>query len=230
MRIQLLAAALLLGTAIPAMAADAVVDEVVVVDSAYNWSGLYVGAQGGYAWGDSHWSDSIGYYHSDIDPDGFFGGIYAGYNYQFANNVVFGIDADINASGIDGSEDLRYGGGVDSFHALVGDVKYTAAVRARLGYAMDRWMPYIAGGLSVSEYEWSLVEDTGYVDFRNKETFTGWNIGVGAEYAFTDNVIFRGEYRYSDFGSYDAYESWTGNNTEVDLKTNDIRLGVAYKF
>jgi len=33
-----------------------------------------------------------------------------------------------------------------------------------------------------------------------------------------------------DFGSYDAYESWTGYNTEVDLKTNDIRLGIAYKF
>ncbi|MBL8578797.1 MAG: porin family protein [Mesorhizobium sp.] len=51
-------------------------------------------------------------------------------------------------------------------------------------------------------------------------------MGLGGEYAFTDNLIGRIEYRYTDFGNqhFDDYDF------DMDLSTNDIRLGVAYKF
>ena len=47
MRICLLAFALLSGTGVPALAAD-VVDDTVIIDGVFNWSGVYVGVQGGY--------------------------------------------------------------------------------------------------------------------------------------------------------------------------------------
>ncbi len=64
MRIQLLAASLAFGVSFPAYAADAVVEEVVVVDAAYDWSGVYVGAQIGNSWADDARVNFAGY------PDG----------------------------------------------------------------------------------------------------------------------------------------------------------------
>ena len=63
MKIHALAAAVLLGSTALAAAADAIVDEVVVVDTAYNWSGVYVGGQVGYAFG------SADYTYDPNDPD-----------------------------------------------------------------------------------------------------------------------------------------------------------------
>src|SRR5687768_8058092 len=101
MKIHVLAAAVLLGSTALAAAADAIVDEVVVVDTAYNWSGVYVGGQVGYAFGSADYTydpndpDQNSDYDYDHNPDGFIGGVYAGYNYQFTNGVVLGGEADI---------------------------------------------------------------------------------------------------------------------------------------
>src|SRR6185312_1701312 len=90
-------------------AADAIVaEEVVIVDTTFNWSGVYVGAQAGYGFnGNSEYiynddpDSSYGYEH---DLDGALAGAYVGYNYQFSNGVVLGAEldaawADINGSG-----------------------------------------------------------------------------------------------------------------------------------
>lgn len=226
---QIVAAVLLIGSSTYALAADAVVEEVVIVDTAYNWSGAYVGAQAGYAWGDSYldlteWGPDSG---STLDPDGFFGGLYAGYNHQFSNNVVLGVDADFNLSSIDSSGSVYEEGSFLGDHRATADVKYSGAIRARLGYAVDRWLPYIAGGLSAAKYEFDLGEPGDHVDAEGSKTLTGWNLGAGVEFAATDNIIVRGEYRFSDFGDYDFDSEYDGS---IDLATHDIRLGIAYKF
>lgn len=232
MKMKVLAAALLLGSSSLAIAADAVVYEPVAFEEipvGFNWTGAYIGAQVGYAWGDSY------YYNEDdesanYDPDGFFGGVYVGYNHQLANNVVLGVDADLNFSGIDSRVGYDYLGEQWDDHVGVSDVKYTGALRARLGYAIDRWLPYVAGGLSVAKYEFNLDHDgSGDWDFKQEDTFVGWNIGAGVEYAATDNIIVRAEYRFSDFGDYNYSDDWADDG-HIDLKTHDIRLGVAYKF
>lgn len=194
----------------------------------FNWTGGYVGAQVGYAWGDSYFQVDEEHYDATIDPEGFFGGLYGGYNYQFTNNVVLGLDADINASDIDGTVALNHGGSPMDGVDMTGDVKYTAAVRGRLGYAVDRWLPYIAGGVSVAKYEFTI--DDGTTTYPEEDTFTGWNIGAGVEFAATDNIIIRGEYRYTDFGDWNGFSEWDSTDGSADLSTNDIRLGIAYKF
>ncbi|WP_269930228.1 outer membrane protein [Aminobacter sp. HY435] len=227
----LLATTVLLGLAGTAGAADAVVYDQAV-SSAYNWSGIYVGAAIGYAWGDSPFENRTGDYvqRTDYDPDGVLGGVYVGYNHQFANNVVLGIDADINAAHLTG------GGGEysDNDGPLVGldtssKMNWNGAVRARAGYAMDRFLPYVAGGLSFGGYEFELLGDN-VLMFSEKETMVGWNIGAGIEYAATDNLILRAEYRYSDFGSKDYAELRGEEAGKIKLRTHDIRLGLAYKF
>ncbi len=232
MKMKVLAAALLLGSTGFAMAADPALP-IEEIPTGFNWTGGYIGAQVGYAWGDSHYSEpEYPSYYGNYDPDGFLGGAYVGYNHQFDNRLVLGAEADFAFAGIDG-DSLYYSGGGSYWDDTVGtaDLKWSGALRARLGYAFDRFMPYLAGGLAFARYDYSFREDSGD-GFDASETMTGWTIGAGAEYAATDNIILRAEYRYSDFGSNrvneaDTVDWWTN---EVDLKTHDIRIGVAYKF
>ncbi|EFG9153021.1 porin family protein, partial [Escherichia coli] len=101
------------------------------------------------------------------------------------------------------------------------------AARLRAGYAFDRFLPYVAGGVAFADMDHTLV---GPLEaYRFSDTYTGWTIGAGLEYALTDNVILRSEYRYTDFGSAD-FAVPTGEENKVDLKSHDVRLGISYKF
>jgi len=206
------------------LAADAVVVEVpeVYVAPVFSWTGGYIGGQVGYLWGDGSASSAI-FDDSDVEPDGWLGGVYVGYNYQFTNNVVLGIDADFAWTGADDDSTIFLGGlEAGTLHS---ELDWEGAVRARLGYAVDRWLPYIAGGVAFGKLDGQAFDLTGASIASDDETNTGWTIGAGLEYAFTDNVIGRAEYRYTDFGDFDF-----GGDISTDMTTNDVRLGIAYKF
>ncbi|MDH6235235.1 outer membrane immunogenic protein [Mesorhizobium soli] len=229
MRKYIIASALIAASITGAKAADVVVQEPVAI---YNWSGVYVGAQIGYAWANARFENSYGD-SSDLNPRGFFGGIYGGYNYQFSNDVVIGVDADINAADIRRGSDYYFEGKLNNDRIDASSkVKWTGAVRARLGYAMDRFLPYIAGGYSAAQFEMSLYDAAFNREFSEKTTRNGWNLGVGLDYAATDNLILRAEYRYSDYGRRNSDDFWGDQNESqrIKFRTNDIRLGIAYKF
>lgn len=224
----LLIATTIATTSSAAIAADAVAAEPSA--SSYSWTGAYVGVQGGYAWGGSDVGYHIGNGEtlvSSHDPDGFVGGVYAGYNHQLANSVVLGVDADIAWT--------KAGSGFRPFNVFTSaavDFDYSAAVRARIGYASGRWLPYIAGGLAISQAEISY--DMAFQDAVVTDTLTGWTLGAGTEYAASDNLVLRVEYRYSDYGNgtakASAFPSYPNDRATYDLRSSDIRLGIAYKF
>jgi outer membrane immunogenic protein len=227
MKVRLLAAAFLLGSTALAAAADAIVDEVVVVDTAYNWSGVYVGGQVGYAFGSADYTleeleSGFDYEH---DPDGFIGGVYAGYNYQFTNGVVLGGEADIVWGDV---EDSSVAQGNDNFSATT-SIDWMGAARLRLGYAMGRFLPYVAAGVAFGQFDF-VERDEGDFYGEADEDLIGWTLGLGAEYAVTDNWIVRGEYRYTDFDDQDFVEQPVDDDWSAKLRSHDIRLGIAYKF
>lgn len=194
------------------------------------WTGGYIGLQAGYAGGDSRYSNEWGEF-ANHDPDGLFGGVYAGYNHQLSNNIVLGVEADISAGSIDSSVDHYWSeGNIATGHVANAKLKRSAALRARFGYAADRFMPYLAAGVSFGKYEFNLDHNgAGTMDFKDERSLTGWNIGAGLDFAVTQNVLVRAEYRYTDFGTKDFQHDW-GGNSKIDLATHDVRLGVAYKF
>lgn len=223
-----------------AQAADVVAAQEpapVVAAPAFSWTGFYAGGQIGGSWSDTDvkgHSAVIDYTKSfSPDPSGFIGGLYAGYNFDIGNNVVLGIETDWVWGDMDENDKFTYN--------TVGDVvssklkeKWAGATRARVGYAMDRWMPYLAGGVAYSKVDsnYRLKSSKGDVypmySASGSDTLTGWTIGAGVDYAMTDHLILRAEYRYTDFGD----EDYSKNNIKynVDYKTNDFRVGVAYKF
>ncbi|ESX19612.1 hypothetical protein X767_23055 [Mesorhizobium sp. LSJC264A00] len=163
-----------------------------------------------------------------MDPDGFVGGIYAGYNYQLGNNLVLGIEGDINYADVHGLSPLLSAAGI-SFpdQNFDGKVDWTGSIRGRLGYSIDRFLPFVTAGGAFAHYDvGNTVVGT---EHALNDTLSGWTVGVGADYAFTDSLIGRVEYRYSDFGTTRA-GAVLFQDYDVDLKTNDIRIGLAYKF
>jgi outer membrane immunogenic protein len=227
MKKLLLASTFLGAMSVSALAADAVVESPpeVYVAPVFSWTGGYIGGQVGYLWvaGDVISEDGT---TAEPEPDGWLGGIYVGYNYPFDNNVVIGADADFAWSGADDSATAFDGGG-DPIGSLDTELEWEGAVRARLGYAVDRFLPYIAGGVAFGRLSGEALDAMGSFGEAD-ETNTGWTLGVGLEYAFRDNIIGRAEYRYTDFGDFDF--TFPDFNATSDLTTNDVRLGIAYKF
>ncbi|MET2831976.1 outer membrane protein [Mesorhizobium shangrilense] len=208
--------------------------EALPVAATYNWSGGYVGAQIGYAWGRSVFSTPNDDETGRFDPDSVIGGLYLGYNHQINGGPwVVGVDGDLTFGGEHKAHKWSWSGdGVyDPDHVTIGQIDYAVALRARVGYAVDRWLPYVAGGVSTARFAFALDHDgTENWDFQQKQTLTGWNIGVGVEYAATDNLVVRAEYRYTDFGSKNYYDANWDGESKINLSSNDLRLGVAYKF
>jgi outer membrane immunogenic protein len=193
--------------------------------AAFTWTGGYVGAQAGHVWGDGSFGGIDD--HANPQPAGFFGGVYAGANYQFGNDVVVGIEADMAWSGADDSALVYNSAGIawPADYPVIQEINRTGAVRARLGYAVGRWLPYVVGGVAFAAVDQRLVG----ADGNFNTTYTGWTLGLGTEYAFSDNVIFRAEYRYADLGSK-TFDVQDAPPLVIGLKTSDVRMGVAYKF
>ncbi|MDQ0505509.1 outer membrane protein [Xanthobacter agilis] len=212
----------------PAAAADLATKYPVkaVAAPVFSWTGFYIGANAGYG-GDTYNYDLYAVWlpvrSASITSSGWFVGGQLGYNYQFANNVVVGLETDLQWSNISGTLTLG--------NASMGSsLDYYGTIRARLGYAFDRFLPYITGGAAYGRT--SSQVGFGIPSFGTSSTNWGWTIGGGVEYAFTNNWTFKAEYLYVDLGTSDNILPFTvyGLDAENDNKFNTIKAGVNYKF
>lgn len=202
-----LAATLTLGTALflgaPAFAAD------IVEEQAYDWTGVYAGVFAGVGFSSSDWEGIDG--DIDVDPvsinesldDTVLAlGALAGINLQ-RDKTVFGLEADIAWLDSDEHERLDGAEGLD----LTSKIDWLGSVRGRLGYASDRTLFYITGGLAFAdaEHTWddSSATPGSSVDLPPKtlKLDFGWVAGAGVEHAWTDDLLVRLEGLYFDLGS-----------------------------
>ena len=215
----LLATTFFFAVAGSAMAADPVVYEPAPEVPVFTWTGAYIGVHAGYAWTSGDFS------HPDFgsasrDLDGGLLGVYAGYNWQFSPNFVGGIEFDIEHLWAD--DDFDFVAGVPVSH----ERDWQGSARLRAGYAMDRTLLYVTGGVAfaTARVEAFNPAPPPIVNVDEEKTHWGWTIGAGVEHAFTDNWIGRLEYRFTDFSSEDF------DNFDVEHEQNAIRVGIAYKF
>ena len=189
--------------------------ERAVLVPIYNWTGPYLGINGGYAWGNSEWSAFGG---RDFDTSGPLIGLTAGYNWQLSGSPwVFGLEGDINWANIKGTNTIC--AGCETKNTWLG------TVRGRLGYAVDRFMPYITGGLAFGEIE---ANRPGFSGVSNTEV--GWTIGAGLEAAIAPNWTAKIEYLYVDLGSTSCSGGGCGLPTNVDFSANILRAGLNFRF
>ena len=229
-------------------AADAVVEEpVVIVDETPVWSGFYVGAHAGYAWANREWDgEFIGIPVDDdlydYDMDGALLGAQVGYNWQ-VNNFVFGVEADASWSDASDTQTettiIPFIIPIPVATEVESQMDWLATVRGRVGYAFDRFLVYGTGGVAFAHVKTDVNQSVfGFPTGADSDsaTHTGWAAGVGVEAMVTQKISIKLEYLHADFGdeeyNYNLVPISSADDTfgSADLDVDTIRLGVNFHF
>jgi outer membrane immunogenic protein len=188
----------------------------------FTWTGCYVGGNAGGLWAKKTWSGGA---VSSADVSSWLAGGQIGCNYQ-VSTWVFGIQGDYDWTNASATA-------TDAFFLATTDstkIKSLASVTGRVGYAWDRFLGYVKGGGAWAKDEYSIVAP-GFISTAS-ETRTGWTVGVGGEYAFTDWLTGFVEYDYYDFGT--KSNTFTGNFIvpAISVKQTEsvAKAGINFKF
>jgi outer membrane immunogenic protein len=220
------------------------------------WTGFYAGISGGYANG--QWKgcltnqgpcDDANFTRGKtLDADGGFGGGQIGYNKQYGA-FVLGGEADIFGSSFSGKTTFISNNGVFD-KTIDSKLDYFGTVRARLGYSMGTFLPYITGGLAWGHTNSDLtVVNVPFIGLFGgpsargsaDEDHIGWTIGAGGEWAISPSWSLKAEYLYIDLGTKNYSYLGTcvpaatcpGNvfNTDgfkSDLTLSTVKVGLNY--
>ena len=192
------------------------------VAPSYNWSGPYLGVQGGYTFS-SDVTGTLSSYSSYVpQATGQFGGLFGGYNFQ-SGSIVYGGELDFSLANVEDTKSTSGGGltlKIKTSQSRVG------AARVRLGYAFDNILVFAAAGVAHSDGKISMAiaSPALNVSESDKKDFIGFTVGGGVEYGVSKNLATKIEYRYS------SYQTQTFGTTKIGFDTHDVRAGVAYKF
>lgn len=229
----------LLVSATSALAADLPSRKVApvapIVAPAFTWTGFYVGADLGGAFGyakDAVWYQGVDRGSKAFNSSGVVGGIHAGYNYQMGA-VVLGAEADLWYNGISSRKQWISADG-NSSATVKNELGWQGSIRARAGYAIDRALLFVTAGVAIAAPETSLTAasaNLGGLTVSNSSTRAGFTVGGGAEYAFTNNWIGKLEYRYADYGTQTIAGANSVNGAvKNSAQVNTVTAGVSYKF
>jgi outer membrane immunogenic protein len=199
---------------------------------ATNWTGVYLGVNGGYTFGGSKWSDSVtGNSSGSFGTSGFIFGGTVGANYQ-VGSLVFGVEgdggwADASGFGTFTATSLCAAG------CLTRDT-WLSTARGRVGYAFDRYLVFAAAGAAFGDIR---------ANFSNgpisRSTEAGWTIGAGIEVALGRNWSAKAEYLFVDLADGSCTTACTiANpngpalvpNVAVKFDESIVRAGVNYRF
>jgi len=198
---------------VSASAADAVFQTNVVpvapvtvpVKTTYDWSGVYAGATvGGLI--DNKKLPGV----KSFKKSSFIGGVHAGYNRQTDENWVLGVEADANMAKRKNNAPVA--------------LKEYASARVRAGYAIDRFLPYVDGGVVVGKLDVAAAPKAK----RESHTHFGYTLGGGLEYAVNDKITTRVSYHYMDLKDHDY--TIGGAKKSVGYKGHTIGAGLSFKF
>jgi outer membrane immunogenic protein len=226
------AAATLLTISLGAQAADLPMappyKAPMAVQQVYNWTGFYIGVNGGWGWGTQ---DPLNIITNRFDSlsqsiSGGVAGGTVGAQIQ-SGHVVLGLEADIDWANIKGSGTfIPTIGGVPlgTFNATT-NINWESTARVRVGYANDNWLLYGTGGLALLGAKTTLTTPGGaalcggvFANCTPTDRQVGAALGGGLEYGFTPNLSAKLEYLYIAAASLEV------------SRHSEIRAGLNYRF
>jgi outer membrane immunogenic protein len=227
------------------------------------WTGFYIGGDIGGLWahnGSGVWTPLEVFPFGEFPNVGtletngaLFGGVHAGYNWQFAPTWVAGVEADWSWTNAKASFTQPWVNTVTGVrpNALASvslSEDWITTLRARIGYLVTpAALVYFTGGAAWAKFDYAGNSHNELSTFvaqsQFSETKPGYVLGVGFEYAFWNNWSARAEYMYYHFNTGAAVSpvvDSTGNFTTPDFFSsfqwagvttiNAVRAGVSYRF
>src|SRR5271166_6302882 len=241
----------------------------VFVPPPFTWTGFYIGGNAGGIWGSGGNASTTVFANGfpflvtnfpngnlGNSNSGFIGGGQAGYNWQ-TGAFVLGVETDFDGSSLSRSRNIigptfidPINGGSDFFTAN-GKISldWLGSTRARVGWVAtpdNRLLIYGTGGVAYGSGSahlniYDALNGWGWNTNSNSKERSGWTIGGGVEYAWTNNITFGAEYLYYDLGrkyittsptlaASGVFGPYTYTSTKINFDGSVIRARINYKF
>jgi outer membrane immunogenic protein len=229
-----------------------------------SWTGFYIGGHAGYGWGSlngdttrsvvipppsapNFWVNTpttIPFvFERDFGPQGWLGGLQAGYNFQ-SGLFVYGLEADLSWADqrdlifLHGDTRPRFVNTEDYSYeeTTSAKLKYMGTVRGRLGYALGQFLPYATGGFAWGRmtlstnwrlHQFNQVADLPFIASES-HTHVGWTLGAGFEYAFAEHWSAKAEYLYVDLGKETYFDGVQGGGS-FGMQDHTVRIGINFR-
>ena len=209
---------------VPGRAADlgaAPILKAPVVTPVYNWTGLYIGINGGGGRGSSHFIfPGAGTTTGDFNISGGLVGGTIGYNYQ-VGRVVLGLEDDVDWTNIKGSAVCP-----DQVTTCETSNNWLGTAHGRIGVAWDRFLPYVTGGAAFGEVR-AKRPTVGSLS----RTSAGWTVGGGLEAAIAGNWSVKVEYLHVSLDRFTCTQcSTVGDAVDITFRADVVRGGINYRF
>lgn len=193
----------------------------------YDWTGVYVGAVGGYTW--SHSKPAYDnptlqalYPPAALNAKGASGGIEGGYNFQFPNGFVLGVEADASIANLTDTvpDDLgsaMHGAG----QTVTAKTDWTASLRGRAGFAMANLLFYGTAGVASSHVVVTATDG----NISDSAVLSGWAFGGGIEKSLLQHLSVKLEYIHSMTAGHTWFPGKAYSNTGSST-ADSVRLGI----
>jgi outer membrane immunogenic protein len=228
-----------------------------------NWTGFYVGGNLGYASSEADskikslggdWSTQspslrdfiVDNSSANQDPSGVSFGFQAGYDHQFDNKFILGIEADYSELDLDESRQTALILSPEAFPVSFAfsnkvELKHTLSLRPKLGYAFDNTIVYVTAGFAWTSAEISsdLVSTNGYNKVgKASKTLSSAIWGVGLEHKLFDNISAKLEYLKINGNDTNYTTKYRPDSTlpgfsetfNADFDYDVVRVGINYRF
>jgi len=217
------------------LAARPYVKAPAMIAAAYDWSGFYIDANGG--WGSSRkcwdFTTPAGVFVANEgchDATGGVAGGQIGYRWQTAA-WVFGVEGQGDWADLQGRNISLFTPGFDN-QSRIGAF---GLLTGQVGYAVNNVLFYVKGGAAVTDDRFrSFVIGTNVLAANTvSDTRWGGTVGAGLEYGFTPNWSAKIEYNFMDFGDDTVTFSTIGVpalNLNIDQQVHVVKAGLNYRF
>jgi len=178
----------------------------------YDWTGFYVGLSGGATWGDAKWESDPDLTQGTVSgASGLIGGT-IGYNMQNWGPLVVGEEFDFSWRKIDFTIPAATCGPSCELRS-----DWVSTARLRFGLPIDRFLPYVTGGLSMSNF---MADAAGQPFGVNNNVTFNWTVGAGVEFVIAGPWTGKAEYLYVNHTRF-------GCGVECNVPVGAVNLGVS---
>jgi outer membrane immunogenic protein len=197
----------------------------------YSWNGFYIGGELGWAHASGNVTDSLFGLSVDASRDGWLAGGVIGYNFETANSIVFGVEADFDWTTLSATGNGVFIPGLGTTLQASAKTDWVSSFAGRIGFAADKALFYVKGGGAWVGNSASITNLNNGLSVSASNTNSGWLLGGGLEWAFTTNWSAKFEFDYIGLRSW----SWNGvlfpNDTfTASRNISELKIGLNYRF
>jgi outer membrane immunogenic protein len=244
------AAAFIVTVAGAASAADLPLKSPAPVVPVFSWTGCYLGGHIGGGRGTKDMTDPVQLVQDTLSgapvtagittvrttPTGAVIGGEIGCDYQFAGNVVIGIEGTASGTTMRGSAFVGLPASPPDLALVQSTNDFLASVTGRIGYAFDTVLIYGRGGFAVAGDKYDVSGGdflgNGPFHFQGADNRLGWIVGGGVDWAFTRHWSMNVEYDFYHFGNGGILmtDQFSGDTGLVNVKQTVQVIKVGFNF